>query len=156
MIDITPFNEDHRNILNITQQLAATLNAKALARDAWDTRGLLSVLAGKLKVHLALEDRILYPALQSSPNENVRSLSQQFSDEMGGIAKVFQSYMDKWPHAMAIEERPQEFVDDTQGILEVLGKRIEKEENVLYPMASDTSEHPNASSPGASNSVHAT
>lgn len=155
MIDTKEFSEQHEDILNVAQQLAATLDVEALSRDAWDTRGLLSTLAGKLIVHLAMEDKILFPNLRNGPDENVRSVLQEFTDEMSGIAEVFLAYIDKWPHAMAVEERPQEFVDETQTILGVLGERVEKEEKSLYPMLQNSIERSKTILSGASKSVHA-
>ncbi len=155
MADTKQFSEQHEDLMSVAHQLAIALGAGALARDAWEVRGLLSTLAGKLKVHLALEDNILYSALLESPDENVRNVSQQFLDEMGGIAKAFQVYIEKWPHAMAVEERPQEFSDETQVILTILAERIEKEEKILYPMACNTAEYSKTILPDASNSSHA-
>lgn len=133
MIDIKYFSDQHQELLNVAGQLAEKLDPDALAKDAWDARGLLSTLAGKLTVHLALEDRIVYPALLGSPDESVRELTQQFKTEMGGIAELFQVYVSNWPHAMAVESQPQKFIDETQAILTVLGERVENEEADLYP-----------------------
>ncbi|MFV1998434.1 MAG: hemerythrin domain-containing protein [Acidiferrobacterales bacterium] len=155
MTDTKQFTEQHEDLMNVAHQLVTALGVDTPARDVWEIRGILSTLAGKLKVHLVLEDNILYSALLSSSDENVRSVSQQFMDEMGGIAKAFQAYLEKWPHAMAVEERPQEFNDETQAILTVLAERIEKEEKILYPMARTNTEHHETVLPGAPNSVHA-
>jgi len=154
MTDTKQFTEQHEDLMSVAHQLVIALDADALARDAWEARGILSTLAGKLKVHLVLEDNILYSELLSSPDENVRSVSRQFMDEMGGITKVFQDYLEKWPHAMAVEERPQEFNDETQIILTVLAERIEKEEKILYPMARTNATHPKSVLPDTSNSAH--
>ena len=134
MMDTKEFSEQHQSILVVAQQLAATLNVEALSKDAWDTRGLLSTLAGKLIVHLQMEDKILFPDLRKSTDEQVRGVLQNFSDEMTGIAEVFLAYMEKWPHAMAVQAKPQEFVDETNNILRVLGERVDKEESTLYPL----------------------
>ena len=114
MMDTKEFSEQHQDILGVAQQLAANLDAESLSKDAWDTRGLLSTLAGKLIIHLQMEDKILFPGLRKSTDEQVRGVLQEFTDEMSGIAEAFLAYMEKWPHAMAVQEQPQTFIDETQ------------------------------------------
>ena len=40
------------------------------------------------KVHLAMEDKSLYPALLKSPDAKLRTMAQKFIDEMGAIGGV--------------------------------------------------------------------
>lgn len=128
------FRQQHNELLAIATQMSNGFDAGSLAQDAKEMRTLLSELAGKLKVHLAMEDKHLYPKLLSHDNGTVRSTAQQYIDEMGGIAKVFTDYLDRWPHAKAIQENASGFIEETKGLFNALGNRINKENNDLYPL----------------------
>jgi hemerythrin-like domain-containing protein len=128
------FVVQHEDLLKIAGQMAALFNAGDLEKDASTMRSLLSMLAGKLKIHLALEDEHLYPKLLQHSDAQVRETAKFFVHEMGGIADAFTQYMEKWPTPSSIQANPQSFIDDTSGIFKVLGERIEKENSKLYPL----------------------
>jgi len=69
------FRDQHEELIKIATQISSRLNADALSKDANEVRSLLSKLLGKLNVHLAMEDRNLYPNLLKHPNEKVRSMA---------------------------------------------------------------------------------
>ncbi|HGY55230.1 MAG TPA: hemerythrin domain-containing protein [Caldithrix abyssi] len=128
------YRRQHSDLLNIAHQIAAELNPARLSNDATTVRSLLSTLAGKLSIHLAMEDKSLYPKLMQNSNPDVKATAKKFIDEMGGIAKAFDNYKNKWPHAMAIQKNPNDFISETKTLFNVLSKRIEKENKELYPL----------------------
>jgi len=128
------FRKQHSELLTVAGEIGKLLDAARLAADATSARTLLSNLAGKLKVHLAMEDKTLYPRLMQDPDPKVSAMAKRFADEMGGIAEVFGGYMDRWPTAKAIQEAPQRFVTDTQKLFAALSTRIDRENNQLYPL----------------------
>ena len=69
---IQTYREQHRKALEIAERLVAASDA---AEDAKATRRALSELAGALRVHLAMEDRSLYPAL--AKHTDVGTLAQE-------------------------------------------------------------------------------
>ncbi len=127
------FQRQHQEIMAIAGDFRATLDARTLGRSAQVARNLLSDLVGKLKIHLAMEDKSLYPRLLRSPDPEVRGLAERFMAEMGGIASVLVSYLGAWPTAQSIQDEPYEFVRDSKGLLKALAARVEKEERLLYP-----------------------
>jgi len=128
------FRKQHGELLTVAGEIGKLLDAARLATDATSARTLLSNLAGKLKIHLAMEDKTLYPRLMQDPDPKVSAMAMRFADEMGGIAEVFGGYMERWPTAKAIQEAPQRFVTDTQKLFAALSTRIDRENNQLYPL----------------------
>jgi hemerythrin-like domain-containing protein len=128
------YREHHHELLSLAGQISPLLDAGRLAADAGAVRQHLNNLAAKLKIHLAMEDSALYPRLLKHADGSVRSKTQAFMDEMGGIKRAFEAYLDNWSTAQAIQARSQAFIEDTQGLLKILGQRIKKEDDDLYAM----------------------
>lgn len=128
------FRSQHGEILQMVKEIAPLLNLAQLAQDAGAVRGMLTKLAGKLSVHLAMEDKSLYPLMLANGDPRVKGTAQRFSDEMGGIKQVFEQYSKKWPTPSAIQGNPEAFVKETKGLFDALGKRITRENNELYPL----------------------
>lgn len=135
---IDTFTIQHKELLELAGQLRDSLLAQQLQKDAFMARSILSQIAGKLSVHLAMEDKHLYPALLKSDDERVRIMARQFVDEMGGLANTFKTYKEKWPNPISISKDPQSFITETTQIIKALGARIQKEDSQLYPLYKQT------------------
>jgi hypothetical protein len=133
-----------RIIDNLTQQHGELIkNAKAMFGwlDAGKLRKLgaadvfksLSTLSGVLKVHLAMEDRSLYPKVLQHSDPQIRALAQKFLDDRKAIQQRYDEYRAQWPTAMAIEKSPEAFIEDTRLILGLLWNRMKLEDDVLHP-----------------------
>lgn len=132
------FRATHKELLNIAKDMSGMLQEDSLGKDASSVRQLLSKLSGKLMVHLATEDRSLYPHLLSSQDSKLKEMAQKYMDEMGGIAAAFKGYVSKWPHAMAIQKAPADFIEETKGVFDALAKRIEREDDELYTLVDNS------------------
>jgi hemerythrin-like domain-containing protein len=128
------YRKQHSELLALAAKLADALDPAKLGRDATPARLILSNLSGKLKVHLAMEDNSLYPRMLQDSDPAVSAMARRFADEMGGIAKAFGGYVERWPSANAIQLAPQQFIDETRKIFAALASRIERENNQLYPL----------------------
>lgn len=129
------FRGQHDHLLKLAVELGELSSSIASLEDAQQARAVLSNLGGKLLVHLAMEDKSLYPQLLASGQSEVVSLTKQFMDEMGGLAEAFEAYNKRWAGAATILEQSDTFQTETAGIVAALGTRIDKENNQLYPMA---------------------
>jgi len=130
------YRKQHSELVEVVQAIAGKLDPASLANSgATETTALLKVLAGKLLVHLAAEDYDLYPKLIASTDRETATTAKQFQDEMGGLKGAFQAYYGKWNTPELVQADPAGFIDDTQGVFEALGTRVEKENTVLYPLA---------------------
>ena len=126
------FRAQHDDLLKVVTEISTHLNVNELSNDATEVRRLLSLLFGKLNVHLSMEDNALYPKLLEHSDERVKSMAKRYMDEMGGVGKAVNAYKDKWSTASLIQKNPSGFIEQTKGIFDALAKRITKENNELY------------------------
>jgi iron-sulfur cluster repair protein YtfE (RIC family) len=126
------YRRQHDDLLGVATEISGKLDAQKLTRDATEVRTLLSKLLGKLNIHLAAEDKALYPQLLKSDSTEAKKLAERYISEMGGIADAVKAYSQKWPSPLAIQKDPASFVTETKSLFGALGQRINKENNELY------------------------
>ncbi|KAA3614712.1 MAG: hemerythrin domain-containing protein [Calditrichaeota bacterium] len=126
------YRQQHNDLLEVATQISGKLNAQQLSEDASEVRRLLSTLLGKLRIHLATEDKALYPQLLSSTSDDAKHLAKRFIDEIGGIGEVVGQYSKKWSSPLHIQKDSAAFVSETKSLFGALANRIEKENNELY------------------------
>jgi hemerythrin-like domain-containing protein len=126
------FRRQHQDLLAMAGEIAGKL--KAEPGDARGLRNLLSAMAGKLTVHLAMEDKALYPRLAQVNVDNSRSIAEAFQQEMGNLAGSFADYNQKW-QVNVIAADPAGFARDTHAVFAAIGRRIARENAELYPLA---------------------
>ena len=129
------YREQHTELLEIATEISGYLNESRIVNEAAKVRSLLSRLLAKLKIHLAMEDKNLYPKLLQSNDQTVARMAKSFMDEMSGIGAAVTEYQTKWASAMQIQNSPKEFVAHTKAIFTALKARIDKENNELYHAA---------------------
>ncbi|HKU38461.1 MAG TPA: hemerythrin domain-containing protein [Polyangiales bacterium] len=132
------FRDAHREILQVIATMSTQLDPSKLARDASEARATLNMLAGKLTVHLAMEDKALYPRLAGHTSPDVRKLAGRFADEMGGILFAFKEYLAHWPTPESVQADGARFKLETEQIFAALRARIAKEDNELFPKLDET------------------
>lgn len=132
------YRKQHDQLLEIATDISKQLSEDNLSSDANGVRILLSNFMGKLKYHLAIEDKSLYPNLLAHPDEKIVSTAQEFIDEMGSMGKVVEAYNSKWSSAAKIQSDAADFIRETKNVFGVLAKRIEKENNELYKMVDNS------------------
>ena len=88
-------------------------------------------MSGKLKLHLAVEDKALYPKLLACNDTKIKEMAASFQKEMGSIKGVVDEYAKKW-NAQSIKGSPAEFVKESKKLFDALGTRIKKENDELY------------------------
>mgnify|MGYP001575543039 CR=1 FL=1 len=124
--------KQHEEMVSIVSRMSAILNRERLSKDATEMRSLLSQLAGKVSVHLAMEDKALYPHLLEHSNEIVKNMARNYMAEMGDIGNTFKGYIKKWPDPVSIQQDSDLFIKETKTVIDVLSKRIDKENRELY------------------------
>jgi Hemerythrin HHE cation binding domain len=128
------FRSQHAELVQAAADFSKLLSPAQLGKDGGPARQQLAQLAGKLNVHLAMEDKSLYPGLLRHKDPAVQAKAKKFIDEMGGIKKAFAAYSGKWPSAAAIQANAGGFVQETQALFGVLAQRIQAEDNDLYKL----------------------
>ena len=116
-------------------EILGALDVDALAKDAAPMRRLVSRFSGKLLVHAEMENGALYPRLLHSADDDVRARATALYEEVKRIYASFESYARRWPSAEAIAADPAGFVRDTRDVMRILGTRMRRENDELYPMA---------------------
>ena len=127
------FRRQHQEILAIVTDINERRVPDQIKKDPRSLRMLLSSLAGRLNIHLAMEDKSLYPRLIEVNVENSKSLATAFKTEMGDLAQGFSAYNQRW-HAAAIGSDPEGFARETRAVFTALAKRIARENTQLYPL----------------------
>lgn len=128
------FREQHKELVDMVGLLQPLLSPAKLSKEGALARSLLGQFAAKLNIHLAMEDKALYPQLLQHKDLAVQAKAKAFMDQMGGIKDAFTAYMGKYPSAHAIEAAPTAFISDTEGLIKVLAARIQSEDSDLYAL----------------------
>lgn len=86
----------------LIDELSKLLTPETIAAQAGEARKLVSQISGILRMHLAMEDKALYPRLAAHADERLRELSKRYAEEMGGLHASFTSYLARWPTQSSI------------------------------------------------------
>ena len=131
---IDNLTRQHRELVRTATHMFGWLDAgKLRSHGATHAYTTLSSLSGILNVHLAMEDRSLYPHLVHHRDLQLRTLAQRFLDERAALRQRYDEYRARWPSATVIEGGAEAFIDDTRGILGMLWTRMKTEDDVLHP-----------------------
>lgn len=129
------FSRQHKEILELVQGITGLLDPDSIQKESVQLRKDLSTLAGKLSIHLAMEDQALYPQLLRSPDKQIVQTAHTFSHQMGDLKESFREYIKSWPTATAIAGDPTGFIKETEAMFAALLNRIQREDQKLYPFA---------------------
>jgi hemerythrin HHE cation binding domain-containing protein len=131
---IDNLTRQHRELVRTATEMFGWLDADKLrARGAAEVYRALSSLSGILHVHLAMEDRSLYPNLVHHQDLQLRTLAVRFLAERTTLCRNFDDYRARWLSAAAIERDAERFIDDSRLILGKLWTRMKMEDDVLHP-----------------------
>ena len=86
----------------------------------------------KMKEHLSAEDKGVYPALLTHYDPKLKSLAWGFISGEKPLRKQFESYYRKWLKNCDFNF-DQEFLQESQELLEAVEVRIGREQSVLLP-----------------------
>ncbi|GGA38595.1 hemerythrin domain-containing protein [Sphingomonas psychrolutea] len=131
-MDRVSLSKEHAELDALAVRLLAEVDAKAPGETLSALRWRLNHV---LMVHLAKEDKVLYPRLLAKPE--TRALAQRFASEMGDLAKVYLGYASKWT-IERIQADWQGFGEETREVMAALRRRILREERDLYPRITET------------------
>jgi len=132
--DLDLYRAQHRELLAAAAELEAFV-ARPLGDAGEGARVRLARLAGKLTVHLQMEDHRLYPELMASRSDEVRRVASRFHDEMGAIRAGADGFLHRWLASGAIRAAPGPFLAELRPLLRALTERIASEDGVLFPLA---------------------
>ena len=115
--------------------IVATITAYRDEYDAIPIARQIGKLNALLRVHFAYEDSILYPAMVGSGDGEAAALAHHFDEEMGALAEGFEEFARRWSGPTVIAGMFELFREEATALFAGLGARIERENDLLYPLA---------------------
>ena len=128
------YHEQHAEILRMVEDLRPLLNKESLQTRmvAKTAHKLLCEIAAKLKEHLAVEDKELYPSLLTHQDAKVRTTAWGFINGQHALRQWTEQYNKKWLKDCDFQFTD-EFLKDTEELLDLLRVRVDREERSLFP-----------------------
>jgi hemerythrin-like domain-containing protein len=134
MISIEMLRKQHTDILEQVDAIVKSIKENNVDPSKEMVRELLANLSAELELHLLIEDDLLYPVLMKDSKESIRNVAHMFVIELSGVKKAFQKYKAKWANHETIAESLESFISETKALVILLRKRIEKENDELFPL----------------------
>ena len=94
-MNLDKFKHQHTDILRSIATLRALAQAGVEANASAIAQGIVA-MSGTIKLHLAVEDQVLYPALQRGGNAELARLGCQYQSEMASIASAYDAFARRW------------------------------------------------------------
>jgi regulator of sigma D len=133
------FRQQHLELLQLMGEIVPLLDVERLARDCTDVRLKLSTWARKLRVHLTLEDRLIYPRILHHADPLIVSKATRYQKEMRPLDDNVTQYTHQWlSEKSAIQTAASKFAEETKSVFELLSKRFRLEDNDLYMLVDQT------------------
>ncbi|KQM97792.1 hypothetical protein ASE85_12935 [Sphingobium sp. Leaf26] len=131
MIDHKQLTDEHEELAVIALELRRLMgkqepDIEAVTRERWR-------LGYRLAIHLAREDKHVYPELKRHTDARIATLATAYEAEMGSLDQQYRDYMARW-NSGGITTHWQGFCTETLAIIDALENRIAREEQELYPM----------------------
>jgi hypothetical protein len=126
------FEHDHHNILDGIHQLRKLI-ATGIEHNAAAITQLLLKMSAEIKLHLAVEDRVVYPAFASSGQPALAALGRFYQQEMGDLSRTYTEFASRWNLANRVAADPAGFRDEANAVFKALFLRTKREESELYP-----------------------
>lgn len=131
-MDIERFKHQHVEILDGIASLRKFSQA-GIKEHAQEIAKNVVSLSTVVKLHLAIEDRILYPALQNGSNKQLADMGKAYQEDMKGIASGYIAFSRRWSTAAAVAENPEQFRAEANTVLKTVYSRMQKENTEFYP-----------------------
>lgn len=131
-MNIDKFKHQHVKIFECIN----TLRQHALSGIAENAREIASTvvyMSSTIKLHLSVEDTVLYPALRSSKSKSIAKLGNQYQEDMKAIARSYEEFARKWNTAANVAKDPAGFRTEANVVLKKLHARIRQEDLDFYP-----------------------
>ena len=135
MIKLDILRRQHEAALDMAQRLLELVDGHRPGTNAVPILMQLNRLYSVLRIHLALEDIELYPALAASSDPNVARTAEQYVDELGGLAGNLECFARHWSCSASIAGNFAEVSEAVHELMLALAVRIERENQYLYPLA---------------------
>ncbi|WP_099192671.1 hemerythrin domain-containing protein [Tepidibacter mesophilus] len=134
MANITNLKRQHIQIIDTINIIVKLIKNNNFEESSSEIARNISLLSGKLKVHLDSEDKFLYPKLVKHDSIKIKNKANKYIDEMGNICTLFTEYKNKFNTKNKIINNLNEFIKESNYMFDIIQKRIYKEDIDLYPL----------------------
>lgn len=128
------YRQHHEELRAIAARIDRVLDRDGLTATPDEAAAVVRELFGKFSVHLAIEDKSLYPRAKAAGDVRLHAVASRFESEMGDLGKRFDAYRQSWPGPLAIGRDPARFAQETRAVLTALRERVAREETELYDL----------------------
>lgn len=126
--------EQHEKVRQEIKYLQSIIDKKEVIENANEITSHINALAGKLNMHLSIEDKHLYPDLRKQENTKVQKMVDEYINEMGGLFEEFNAYKLQFNTKSKLVSNVEAFEKSTKEIFYKILKRMEKEEKGIYTL----------------------
>ena len=134
---ITTFRQQHEKIEQVAAEISTQLDSGTLATDAADVRKQLRHFLTRLKIHTTLEEDALHSSLLHHEDHLIAAEASRLMGEAAVMTEEVEQYRRYWLKSGAIENRPDDFIDETQALLTAIHDRIKHENKALFARFED-------------------
>ncbi|CAH2212236.1 hemerythrin domain-containing protein [Tepidibacter aestuarii] len=134
MANISNLKRQHIEVIDTIKIIDKLIKNNDFEKYSSDIAKNISMLSGKLKIHLDTEDKFLYPKLIKHDSTEVKDKANKYIDEMGNICKIFIEYKNRFNTKSKITNNLDEFIKESNYTFDMIQKRIHKEDIDLYPL----------------------
>lgn len=131
-MNIEKFKHQHVDILGSIDTLRSLVKA-GVANNATEIARLIVTMSSTIKLHLAVEDRALYPALLRCTDVDLARMGQRYQQEMGSIARAYDGFARRWNRPESVRRAERDFQDDANRVLRMVHERMQRENRDFYP-----------------------
>lgn len=131
-MDISKFKNQHTRIFECIKTLHR-YSSQGIVEHAQDIAATVISMSSLIKLHLTVEDKVLYPALRSSNQRSLARMGEQYQEDMKIIVSSYEEFARKWNTAASVAQNPAGFRADANTVLKRLHARIRQEDSQFYP-----------------------
>ncbi|MBI5496352.1 MAG: hemerythrin domain-containing protein [Deltaproteobacteria bacterium] len=123
----------HRLILDKASKLDRLADSD-VEKSATDVRNVVAELAGVLRVHLAMEDGVLFAGLREKSDPDLRAVAERFGDELQLLSGELDAFLARWKSPCEIAMAGPQFLSEWRAVAAALRRRINREEEEFFPL----------------------
>lgn len=131
-MNLERFETQHNKILRGIGELRR-LSQQGIASNAIAIARALVELSATIKLHLAAEDRMLYPTARRDGDPELARMAQRYQNDMGPIATDFDAFARRWNTAAPLRTQPEDFRREANAVLRMVWERMHRENREFYP-----------------------
>lgn len=131
-MQIDKLKHQHTDILRRVASLRALTHAGVADNAEAIAQGMIAMSA-IVKLHLAVEDQALYPALQRGGDAELARLGRHYQSEMAPLAQAYDAFVRRWNTAARLRSDAEGFREDANAVLRQLHARMQRENLEFYP-----------------------